>query len=384
MMCLKKWLVKNSSHGRTGVMFQYKLTALLTFACAIANAGPQTVDVFTSGQDGFFAYRIPALQTASDGSLLAFAEGRKNSMSDPGYPKQEISLVMKRSTDGGSTWSAMTIIENPVPFGSAANPAAVLDRNTKRIWLFYIRCKPGRRATKTARPGTDDTQIALRWSDDNGVNWSDRIDITSVSRDMSSTNWNSTVVGPGGAIQDHTGRLIAPAWKTMPWQNLAIFSEDHGKTWQRGGFIPGDEVCDESQVVELADGKILIDDRQGGKGTHRWFSTSSDGGRTWSKRRPGLEAPPVCCAIERWTMKSAGDDKNRIVWTGPKGPGRSNFVARVSYDECQTFGPEHMLYQGSAAYSDLCKLKDGSMGVLFERDKYTLISFVKLTPGSLD
>jgi hypothetical protein len=260
----------------------------------------------------------------------------------------------------------------------------VLDRDTKRVWLFYLRGKPGRSAVKTARPGTDDIQLALRWSDDNGVTWSKRIDLTTVSRDMSSTNWQGTVVGPGGAIQDRTGRLIAPAWKVFPWQNFAIFSEDHGKTWQRGGFVPGDEVCDESQLVELADGKTLIDMRQGGKGTHRWLATSSDGGKTWSKRRPGLEVSPVCCAIERWTLKSAGDDKNRVVWTGPKGPGRSNLVARVSYDECQTFGLEHILCEGSAAYSDLCKMKDGSMGVLFERENYKLISFIKLPPRSLD
>jgi sialidase-1 len=97
-----------------------------------------------------------------------------------------------------------------------------------------------------------------------------------------------------------------------------------------------------------------------------------------------LNAPPVCCAIERWTLKSAGDDKNRIVWTGPKGPGRTNLVARVSFDECETFGPEHMVYKGSAAYSDLCKLKDGSMGVLFERENYRLISFIRLPKRSLD
>jgi sialidase-1 len=384
MMCWKKWLVKNVAHGRTAIMLRIKIAVICLLACVAAQAAPKPVDVFVSGQDGFFGYRIPAIQTAADGSLLAFAEGRKNNMSDPGMPKQEVHLVMKRSTDGGLTWSAMKTIEKPDELGSAANPVPVLDRDTKRIWLLYLRSKPGRSVVKTARPGSDDIQLESRWSDDNGVTWTGPIDLTSVSRDMSSTNWKGTVVGPGGAIQDRKGRLIAPAWKLLPWQNLAIFSEDHGKTWQRGGFVPGEEVCDESQLVELADGKVLFDMRQGGKGTHRWLATSSDGGKTWSKRRPGLEVTPVCCAIERWTLKSAGDDKNRIVWVGPKGPGRSNLVARVSYDECKTFGHEHMLCEGSTAYSDLCTLKDGSMGVLFERENYKFISFIKLPPKSLD
>jgi len=250
--------------------------------------------------------------------------------------------------------------------------------------LLYLRDKPERSAVKTARPGTDDIQLAARWSGDNGIHWSDRIDLTSVSRDLNSTNWKSTVVGPAGGIQDQTGRLFAAAWKLLPWQNFVIFSDDHGKTWQRGGFVPGDEGGDESQLVELADGRLLIDMRQGGKGTHRWLSTSNDGGKTWSKRRPGIEVTPVCCAIKRWSLKSTGDDMNRILWTGPKGPGRSNLVARVSYNECETFGPAHMLYEGSAAYSSITLLKGHSAGVLFERDKYHEISFIKLEPKSLD
>jgi hypothetical protein len=360
--------------------FSLRVVVACLFSCALATAAPKHVDVFVSGTDGNFAYRIPAIETAADGSLLAFAEGRKHKMSDPGLPGQSVSLVMKRSTDGGATWSAMKIIDDPGELWSAANPAPILDRDTKRVWLFYLRGKPERSAVKTARPGTDDIQLALRWSDDNGVTWSDRIDLTSVSRDLTSTNWKSTVVGPAGVIQDRKGRLVAPAWKLLPWQNLAIFSEDHGKSWHRGGFVPGDEGGDESQMVELADGRLLIDMRQGGKGTHRWFSTSSDGGKNWSARRPGLEVTPVCCGIKRWTLKSAGDDKDRILWTGPKGPGRNNLVARVSYDECQTFGPEHLLYEGPAEYSSITVSKEHVAGILFERERSKFISFIKLNP----
>ena len=70
------------------------------------------VDVFVSGQDGYAGYRIPAIETAADGSLLAFAEARKYNLADPGGKGQEIDLVLKRSTDGGATWSAMKVIEH--------------------------------------------------------------------------------------------------------------------------------------------------------------------------------------------------------------------------------------------------------------------------------
>jgi hypothetical protein len=47
-------------------------------------------------KDGFDSIRIPAVETAADGSLVAFAEGRKYNASDPGFGKQDIDLVYKR------------------------------------------------------------------------------------------------------------------------------------------------------------------------------------------------------------------------------------------------------------------------------------------------
>jgi sialidase-1 len=213
MLSGKIGLSKAAQPAETVAMDILKTAFLAIITCISLTAAPKPVDVFVSGTDGYFGYRIPAIETAADGSLLAFAEGRKHSMADPGFPKQTVDLVMKRSTNNGATWSAMKVIEALGNLWSAANPSPVLDRDTKRIWLLYTRHEPERSAVKTARPGTEDVQLAARWSDDNGVTWSDRIDLTSISRDLSSTNWKSSVVGPAGVIQDRHGRLIAPMWK---------------------------------------------------------------------------------------------------------------------------------------------------------------------------
>ncbi|NQT11527.1 MAG: exo-alpha-sialidase, partial [Planctomycetes bacterium] len=61
------------------------------------------VDVFTSGTEGYHTFRIPAIETAPDGSLIALAEARKYSSADPGFHGNDIDLVCKRSTDGGKT-----------------------------------------------------------------------------------------------------------------------------------------------------------------------------------------------------------------------------------------------------------------------------------------
>ena len=368
-------------HGMLALLFVFVVSG-----SAAAESKLTHVDVFTSGKDGYFAFRIPAIETAPDGSLVAFAEARKYNRSDPGVNQNDIDLVYKRSTDGGQTWSKMMVLDDPGERWAACNPVTVLDRITDRVWLFYGRTKPDR-GSLNSRPGTDDSQAWARYSKDNGLTWSKPTDITKVSRDVE--NWGSSFFGPGGAIQDKNGRLIVPVAKTTvmrnsknelvkaPWHAYVIYSDDHGHKWQRGRLLPDRTWGDENQLVELADGRILMDARQG-KGPHRWLATSSDGGQTWSKPQPGQNVTPVACAIERYTLKSAGDDRNRIIWTGPKGPKRNRLVVRTSYDEGRTFVGERRISNGLAAYSDLTILKDKTVGVLWERgesDKYQFITF---------
>jgi len=341
----------------------------------------QHVDVYNSGEDGYAVYRIPTIEVAPDGTILAFAEARKFNGADPGMENNEIDLVLKRSRDGGKTWSAMQVVEHAGERWSSANAATVVDRTTRRIWVLYLRCKPNR-DTGTSRPGTDDTQTLARYSDDSGRTWSAPTDLTAIARDMKDPGWTCSVIGPGGAIQTRSGRLLFASWKATPYVPFCVFSDDHGRTWRRGGMVPGAQGGNECQVVELAGGRIMMDVRQN-DGPNRWVSYSSDGGETWSAPRPGAAVSPVACAIERFTRMS-GRERSRIVWTGPKGPARKTLVARVSYDEGDTWPNERLISDGLAAYSDLALLKDRSLGVLWERDDYRHITFTRLTRDFLE
>jgi sialidase-1 len=334
-------------------------------------------DVFTSGQEGYHTYRIPVIEAAPDGSLIAFAEARKYNADDPGFGKQDIDLVYKRSTNNGASWSPMVVLEDPGELWSAANACTVVDRANRRLWVFYLRSRPGR-STDTARPRTDDFQTQARSSDDNGRTWSEPLDLTSVARDMNDSAWRASVPGPGGAIQTRTGRLVVPMWRT-PFADFVIFSDDHGQRWQRGQTIPG-KPGDENQLVELANGNLLMDFRQN-SGPNRWFAESHDAGKSWGEVRAGIEVTPVACAVERFTQQSAGDDRNRLLWTGPKGPQRERLVIRVSYDEGRTFSNERLISEGYAAYSDLTVLKDKTIGILWERGVergYQFLTFTRL------
>ncbi len=359
--------------------------AVLGPAAGWAESLPVSTDVFVSGQDGYHAYRIPCIVTAPDGSLLAFVEARKNNLADPGGKGQEIDLALKISTNRGKTWSPMMLVEDAPELYSSANPAVVVDRQTKRTWVFYVRCKPGR-GTYAARPGTDDILTLARWSDDNGRTWSDPIDLTRVARDFDDPKWAVTVPGPGGAIQTAKGRLVIPCWRSAPMRNFALFSDDHGRTWHRSADVPGEVQVNENQVVELADGRILMDGRQR-SGPHRWVSISDDGGQTWNAPRPGQQITRVMCGIERFTLATGPGTRNRIVWSAPAGPGRENLTIWTSYDEGTTFKNPRRIYTGPSAYSDLTILDDGTVGILWERGKergYQFITFTRIDLSFLE
>ena len=62
--------------------------------------------IYQAGNEGYACFRIPALITTNEGSLLAFAEGRKHGCSDTG----DIDLVLKRSEDNGKTCRSLQVL----------------------------------------------------------------------------------------------------------------------------------------------------------------------------------------------------------------------------------------------------------------------------------
>ncbi|MCC6539655.1 MAG: exo-alpha-sialidase [Bryobacterales bacterium] len=357
-------------------------------AALAASAQPvEHIDVFRAGEGGYHSYRIPTIVTAADGALVVFAEARKDNRGDPGYG--DIDLVARRSTDRGKTWSAMQLVDDPGVKWSASNPTPVLDRNTRRLWLLYNRWEPGH-GTLSSMPGTMNNQVWARWSDDHGRTWSQPKDLTRQARDVE--RWGAVFLGPGGAIQTRTGRLIVPAamkfdkaFSVMTAVNGAdvsintmraytLYSDDRGETWKRGALV--DALTNENQLVELADGAVLMDARQGG-GEHRWQMISQDGGATFSRPAVGNRVVTIASAIERFAP-------GLLLWTGPTGPGRRKLVARVSFDEGQTWDhlPERVIYGGPTAYSDLTMMDDGRAAVIWERGVSDGYQFVTFTPLS--
>ena len=117
----------------------------------------QPVDVFIGGQEGYFAYRIPALIASRQGTLLAFCEGCKTSLSDDG----DNDLVLRRSTDGGRSWQKRQLVheEGGDAVISVGNPCPVVDPATGRIWLSMI--FPSGISAPTGRADADAARLNL-------------------------------------------------------------------------------------------------------------------------------------------------------------------------------------------------------------------------------
>ena len=201
-------------------------------------------------------------------------------------------------------------------------------------------------------------------SDDDGQTWS-AADITSA---VKQENWTWYATGPGGGIQiqqgPHKGRLVIPCdhieAETNKYYSHVIYSDDHGTTWLLGGRTP-DQV-NECEVVELADGRLMLNMRNYDPEKHyRQVACSDDGGMTWNDQRFDMALiEPICQAsITRHSWPSE-NGPGAIAFSNPASKDkRMNMTVRASFDEGQSWTASTVLYAGPSAYSSLTVLPNG-------------------------
>ncbi len=373
---------------------------LVILTTTVSLADIQQIPLFESGKDGYHTYRIPSLIVTPQGTVLAFCEGRKNSRSDSG----DIDMLVKRSENGGATWSKSAIVWDDGE-NTCGNPCPVIDQRSGRIWLLMT-WNLGSDGGGALHAGTakDTRKVFKCYSDDDGNSWSPAEEITAQTKDDS---WWWYATGPGIGIQlqqgPHKGRLVVPCDHTAAeymFGSHAIFSDDGGETWQLSNVIA--PTCNECQVVELADGTLMMNMRsQEGKVAegvqqrprdgHRSISFSKDGGATWSA--PEFDqhlGDPVCQAsLIRYSLAADGD-RNRLLFSNPSPPvdsargKRIRMTVRMSYDEGKTWPVSRLIHEGPSAYSNLARLADGRIGLLYESGKQGSYDTLTFAAFSLD
>lgn len=337
--------------------------------------------VFAEGEDGYAKVRIPAIVATKTGKLLAFAEGRTGGDSGP------IDLVMKSSTDDGGTWSDIKILWDDGD-NTCGNPCPVVDQETGTVWLLLTWNKGSDHEAEIMSGKSEDVRhVYVMSSDDDGVSWSEPKKISQTTR---RDHWRWYATGPGNGIQltrgKHVGRLLIPCNhsdhtdpKEHPYRSHVIYSDDHGVSWKLGGIQ--EAKTNESGVVELSDGRVLQQMRSYHDRGLRAMAVSEDGGESWGKvyLDEALNTPVCQANILRYSWPETKDAKvaNLILFSSPRGKGRQQMTVWISQDDGKTWPEQRLIYTGGAGYSNLVVLSDGQVGLLYEKDNYKTISFVR-------
>ncbi len=285
-----------------------------------------------------------------------------------------------------------------------ADPTPVLDEMTGTVFLFYGQWPDIAPITVAYGQSTDPDDgnhvVWVRSSSDNGKTWSDRKQIVYPDEPHETSDglyWRQAEPGPGNGIQLRwqdgsgapNGRLIIPAKRSgsrtsngeVTVEPFVYYSDDNGKTWRVSNVTPGPD-ANEDEVVELTDGRVLLDARQN-SGDFRRRHLSTDGGVTWGADSPdGIPITRVDGSLVRYSSERSMHDRDRLLFSCPRGEGglnRNNITVWTSYDEGKTFSNPVQFNTGFAAYSVIKRLADGTIGMVVETAKNEGVRYGEIT-----
>ncbi|MFI9646224.1 exo-alpha-sialidase [Streptomyces sp. NPDC052040] len=358
---------------------------------------------YTAGRGGYHTYRIPAAVVTRAGTVLAFAEGRRNGSGDSGA----VDVVLRRSPDGGCTWGPLAVVAAGRG-DTRGNPAPVVDPWTGRIVL--VTCYNGgtvseaqiMRGEVTSRQGR---RVFVQTSRDDGRHFSPPREITS---SVKRPGWRWYATGPGHALAltrgPYAGRLVVAADHSAAprpgsgdtgrearyYGAHALYSDDGGSTWHLGysdDTPDGHDNSNESSAAQLPDGSVYVSarDQNGTSAGNRLDSYSDDGGETLERPyavQHTLDDVPV---VQGSVLQLRGD-RAPLLFSGPSVPtARRAMALWRSTDGGASFTRILTLSPRPAAYSDLVQLRDGRAAILYEtgaKGMYDTLVFRRLPVGS--
>ena len=344
------------------------------------NLGYADIKKLKAGAEPFFevwdednVYGV--LDVAMDGTVLMFSL-----QGDPHPDKRKGSKIfVKRSEDGGKTWSDHQLIGNRVdldwkalgigPYdGSgwgkeehhsrATLGTSIIDESTGEIMLFITAMYPAPYMYKSM---------------DHGKTWKlEKIRYGKDSRGFMPLP--NAACDPGINIKHgpHKGRLLVPA-RVFPnyikheeskGYTNAAYSDDHGKTWIPSEPFPLDGTG-ESGLVELSDGTIYINSRTHTRKGNRWVAYSDDSGETWRDLRQDdelFDGPPDVYGCKAALMRLDRDDGDILLFSSPTPhlEGRKNIRVWVSFDGGKTWPHNRLIKKGPGNYTWLTQGRKGT------------------------
>lgn len=314
--------------------------------------GPDSVSKF---------YRIPALAISSDGAIVAVADRRRDSEGDlPG----NIDVVCRRSTDGGQNWSPAITIAACDENGGYGDPALGVDRRSGDLVCVFTHGN----GLWNSTPDNHAYIYSCR-SSDGGLSWSQPADITPSLFDWygkAPVKAVTAFASSGGILTCSDGTmwfcLIAKP-EQEKWGRLQVYavrSTDGDHSWQIMPQ-PVDEDGDESKIVQLADGSLLMSIRNRRQGWRK-FARSTDGGHSWSK--PEFSATLPDPAINGDILRLP--DGRLLHSICDSNSERSNVSVFVGDRRGDNWEKVFEVCPAPSSYSAMVLMPDGRLGILSE------------------
>ncbi|MFI5530285.1 exo-alpha-sialidase [Kitasatospora sp. NPDC051853] len=381
-------------------------TAFPVPAAAVTPVPAKLSTPFVPGDGGYQCVRIPSLLSTATGTLLAFGEGRvrDGNCGDVG----DNDLVLRRSTDGGRTWGPIQVLVGADDRLAHGNPAPVIDARSGRITLLYSSSDWNGDPAAPSRAAFPRSVLAVR-SEDGGANWS----APAPQPQLKAAGWGWVSTGPGHGVQltggPHKNRLVVAGDHTADRDTTAgiqlYVSDDGGLSWQLGavsGAPKSGAHPAEPTLAETGSGGLYVNARNSENtrcttNEHRLESTSPDGGTGFAAPFTpvaNLDTAPVFGSLLRLHSPALDGRPARLLYSGASrlGPNpledRRELAIRSSTDEgrsWQTAGT--LITPGRSGYSDLARLPDGTVAVLYETGTTTphgTLAFTAFTEDAMD
>ena len=355
------------------------------------------------GQDGVHTSRIPGLATSKKGTLLAIYDARYESARDL---QGHMDIALNRSFDGGRTWDPMQVVLDrkewggmPEKYNGVSDACILVDDRTGDIyvaglWMHGLldaetgKWVEGLTADSTrwlhqwrakgSQPGfgvKETSQFLITKSSDDGLTWSEPINITSAKK----KEWWLFAPAPGQGITMTDGTLVFPSQgrdeNGTSFSNIT-WSKDGGETWKTSN--PATKNTTECAVVELQDGSLMLnmrDNRNRGNEevNGRSVFVTSDLGETWKEHptsRKALIEPTCMASLHTHRYMEDGVEKSLLLFVNPASTSkRNNITLKVSYDGGNTWPEEKQIlldeYSGRG-YSCITSVNDSTLGILYE------------------
>ena len=252
----------------------------------------EVIHIAKKGVRGLFETR--AVRTPKGDLLLMFPEGNHYAAG----PGKVNDMIAYRSKDNGKTWDGPTVAFN-IDY-SQHGFIPLIPKGSNRIYAFGTQPIPDKYSREKGK--FENTPIGFRWSDDDGISWSDATLIKPTNDPgflgMSVTRMCETASG-AWILGSHSADWSK---KPLETQQYILRSEDQGRSWTllpgvrpNGWFVPDFKRMDEGRPIWVGGSEVLFMART--PAGQIWTARSFDDGQTWSTPKPSSlvhpDAPPM-------------------------------------------------------------------------------------------